>query len=169
MTQSASESNEHQYCIEPLASLDSDGLLSLNNAHAVELSWLTEQEFKGLLAISYHSVGIAPAGALLVAIDQAASYDNRNFQWFRARFSDFIYVDRVVVSQCLRGKGVARALYEDLFRRANVDRKSVITCEVNLDPPNQASLSFHRRLGFQAVGESVLPSGKRVEYELKEL
>jgi uncharacterized protein len=169
MTQSASQSNEGQFCIEPLASLDFDGLLSLNNAHAVELSWLTRQEFKKLLAISYHSAGIAPASALLIAMDRAASYNNWNFQWFRARFSEFIYVDRVVVSQCLRGKGVARALYEDLFKRASVDQKSVITCEVNLDPPNQASLSFHRCLGFQTVGESVLPSGKRVQYKLKEL
>ena len=34
-----------------------------------------------------------------------------------------------------------------------------VTCEVNLEPPNPASLAFHARLGFRQVGEQVTKGG----------
>lgn len=35
----------------------------------------------------------------------------------------------------------------------------VLTCEVNLEPPNPHSLAFHHRLGFTQVGEQVTTRG----------
>lgn len=149
--------------------LDRNGLLILNNAHARELSLLNEDEIRNLVEMSYYIGGIAPARAMLIAFDQNAPYCNWNFQWFRNRFCGFIYIDRIVVDVNLRGRGAGLRLYEDLFDKARRNEKTSIVCEVNVDPPNPASMSFHRKLGFEKVGEELLPSGKRVEYLLKRL
>ena len=39
-----------------------------------------------------------------------------------------------------------------------------IVCEVNSDPPNPGSEALHRSLGFRAVGDAQLPTGKAVTY-----
>ena len=61
---------------------------------------------------------VGVADALLLTFDQAADYDSPNFLWFRERYPAFVYVDRVVVADSARGRGLARALYDDLFAAA---------------------------------------------------
>lgn len=152
-----------------LLELDLNALIALNNAHAVELSWVEKPQFENMILNAVYARGIAPNKGFLIAFDQTASYENINFLWFRARYENFIYVDRVVVQSTFRGRGAARALYEDLFELARSQSQSLIVCEVNADPPNPASDLFHNRLGFKHVGESVIPSGKRVQYLAKHL
>lgn len=106
---------------------------------------------------------IGDADALLLAFDQDAAYDNPNFAWFKARYGRFVYVDRIVVAPAARGRGLATALYLDLFRRAHGHDR--VVCEVNADPPNPASDAFHAALGFEAVGSALLPGAdKTVRY-----
>jgi predicted GNAT superfamily acetyltransferase len=149
--------------------LDLNALIALNNLHAVELSWVEKPQFENMIVNAVYARGITPAKGFLIAFDQTALYDNVNFRWFRARYEDFIYVDRVVVASAFRGQGVARAIYEDLFEFARSKRQSLIVCEVNADPPNPASDLFHKRMGFKHVGESLIPSGKRVHYLAKHI
>ncbi len=143
-------------------------LLSLNNAFAAELSFLTPEQAALLVARSFMAARVGQADALLLAFDQDATYNNPNFAWFKARFPRFVYVDRVVVAPAARGRGLARMLYLALFARAaGHDR---VVCEINLDPPNPASDAFHAALGFEGVGSAVLPGsgkpgiGKTVRY-----
>jgi predicted GNAT superfamily acetyltransferase len=146
--------------------LDADdaAALALNNAHAVELSWLEAPRFAELIARAFFARRIGSA-AFLLAFDQNADYDSPNFLWFRARYRRFVYVDRVVVSPEHRGRGYARQLYEDLFDQARRRGHDQIVCEVNTQPPNPASDAFHARLGFAEVGRAVLPGGaKTVRY-----
>ena len=37
-----------------------------------------------------------------------------------------------------------------------------MTCEVNIEPPNPASLAFHARMGFDRVGEQSTKGGEVV-------
>jgi uncharacterized protein len=150
--------------IVSMLELDANALIALNNAHAVELSWVERPQFETMIRDAVYARGIAPAKGFLIAFDHTASYANVNFQWFRSRYEDFIYVDRIVVDSAFRGQGVARALYEDLFALARSQRQRLIVCEVNVDPPNPASDVFHKQLGFAHVGESLIPSRKRVQY-----
>jgi uncharacterized protein len=86
---------------------------------------------------------------------------------FRARFAQFVYVDRVVVDEARRGQGSARRLYEDLF--GTTDR-ALAVCEVNIVPPNPASDAFHTRLGFSAAGSALLPDRRKtVRYLCKRI
>ena len=139
-------------------------LVKLNNDHAVELSWVDEDRLMTLVDRAFMAERAGLADAMLIAFDQTADYDSPNFLWFRARYSRFIYVDRVVTAQAARGKGLAKALYRELIDRAQTVGHDRIVCEVNSDPPNPASDAFHQALGFRPVGTASLGNGKVVTY-----
>jgi uncharacterized protein len=150
---------------ERIATADLADALALNNAHAQELSWLDGAALEALLAEAFHARRIGNLDAFIIAFDEAAAYESPNYLWFRARRERFVYVDRVAVASHARGRGLARALYEDLFAAARAAGHGVVCCEVNADPPNPASDAFHASLGFTEVGEARLPGGaKTVKY-----
>jgi predicted GNAT superfamily acetyltransferase len=134
-------------------------LLDLNNAHAVELSYLGADRLAELIGRAFLALTLGEGGALLIAFDQTIDYKSPNFLWFRARFDRFVYVDRVVVSPAARGRGYGRRLYEALFRRAEAAGHDRIVCEINSDPPNTTSDVFHEGLGFGEVGAGVIDAG----------
>ncbi len=151
--------------VEAVEERDFAFLVSLNNAHAVELSWLDGDGMASLVRRSFRARKAGGGAGFLLAFDQNADYGSPNFRWFRERYERFVYVDRVVVDPAARGRGLARALYEDLFAAAAAAGHALVTCEVNLVPANPASDAFHARLGFAEVGRAELAgSGKRVRY-----
>src|SRR5688500_14578497 len=79
--------------ILPLAGADYQEVLALNNANAVETSWLTERALRSLVAMACHATRIdepGGIGALLIALDQHAPYDSPNFSWFKDRHRSFV-------------------------------------------------------------------------------
>lgn len=141
-----------------------DALLNLNNASAIETSWLEAARFEHMVGQAFAALHVAPAQALLLAFDQHADYDSPNFTWFRDRFDRFVYVDRIIVAAAARGQGLARDLYRDLFDLARAAGHDRVTCEVNSDPPNPISDAFHAAMGFVLAGEARLENGKSVRY-----
>ena len=139
-------------------------LLALNNEHALELSWTDGARFRRLVAAAFFAERVGFADAFLIAFDQDADYDSPNFLWFRSRYSRFVYVDRVVTAPQTRGRGLARLLYGRLIDRAIETGHVRIVCEVNSSPPNPGSEALHRSLGFSAVGDARLSTGKTVNY-----
>ena len=151
----------------PISDVSLQRALDLNKRHATELSLLTLDGINKLIDLAIYARWCPRERGFLIALDERADYPNPNFEWFRARFAQFVYIDRVVIDEAHRGRGLARRLYEDLFR--TVDR-SLVVCEVNLVPPNPASDAFHARLGFSAVGSAMLPDRqKTVRYLSKHL
>jgi predicted GNAT superfamily acetyltransferase len=144
-----------------LADAAGEALLALNNAHAEALSWLEPARLAHLVSEAFVARRIGVADALLLTFDRAADYDSPNFLWFRARYQTFVYVDRIVVADGARGRGLARRLYDDLFAAARAAGHERIVCEVNCDPPNPASDAFHAALGFVAVGTASIHGGKK--------
>ena len=142
-----------------------DRMLALNNAHAEELSLLDADHLKRLIDHAFLALSVGEGDAFLIAFDQDAAYDNPNFNWFRERLDGFVYVDRIVVDARARGRGFARRLYDELFRRARQAGHDRIVCEVNSRPPNPASDAFHADLGFVEMGAGVIHGGaKSVRY-----
>lgn len=142
-----------------------DNLLALNGAHEVETSALSRPALQALLTQAFHWA--APGDGrdgLLIALDQNADYDSPNFLWFTARHPRFIYIDRIIVAEHARGAGLARGLYGDLMAKMRDLGHKLLVCEVNLDPPNPASLAMHLAMGFEKLGETRLPNGKTVAY-----
>ena len=143
-------------------------LHALNKANEVELSPLTEAGVAALVAAATYARQ-TESGAFLIAFDQDGDYDSPNFLWFRERYDRFLYVDRIAVAETHRRRGLAAALYDDLFAFAATRGEARIVCEVNSDPPNPGSDAFHAARGFVVVGEARLEDrGKSVRYLAKE-
>jgi hypothetical protein len=144
--------------------------LALNGAHERETSALSAAAFDRYVATAFYARGTRSPAAFLIAFDQDANVLSPNFHWFRARYSRFVYIDRIIVAAEGRGLGIARRLYLDLFALAAAAGHDTITCEVNSEPPNHASDAFHDRLGFTVVGAAVLAErGKAVRYLVRSI
>lgn len=158
------------HTIEPISSDDEPAILALNNAHAQELSLLSPARLAHLRGQAFYARRVGAASAFLIAFDEQADYDSWNFGWFCARFPHFAYVDRVAVALHARGRGLAKALYRDLYEAARGAGHERIVCEVNIDPPNPGSDAFHAREGFQEIGQALNPdSGRTVRFLLRML
>ena len=104
--------------------------------------------------------------AFLLAFREGSAYDSENYRWFDKRYPSFLYVDRVVVGASNQGKGWGAALYDDLFDIARAKGVERITCEFDVQPPNEISRRFHARFGFQEVGAKGVTYGdKRVSLQ----
>jgi predicted GNAT superfamily acetyltransferase len=140
-------------------------VLDLNNAHEVELSRLDGEGLRGLVDRAFVANRIGLVEAFLISFDQDADYAGVNFQWFRARFERFVYVDRIVVAPKFRSRGHARRLYANLIYQARNLGHDRVVCEVNSDPPNAGSDAFHASFGFEHVGAASIHGGaKTVRY-----
>ena len=105
----------------------------------------------------------------LVGFRPGTSYTSPNYRWFCERYDDFAYVDRVAIAPSARRTGLASHLYDD-FAAAVPDSVDIMTCEVNIRPPNASSMTFHERLGFRQVGTLESDGGeKAVAMLLKDL
>ncbi len=156
--------------ISALADAPEQDVLALNNAHAAELSWLEPDDLRHLIAEAFYAEAVGGCDAILIAFDQDADYASPNFQWFRARYPRFVYVDRVVVSP------VAEA--------AAWRARSTMICSIGLPPPAYdrhlrgqfdaaqpaASDAFHAALSFLVVGSAAIHDGKKsVRYYARDL
>ena len=56
----------------------------------------------------------ATLAGFLIALRHQAPHDSSNFPWFRERYPQFFYIDRIVVASRRRGGGVGRAFYADV-------------------------------------------------------
>ena len=140
-------------------------LRDLNNANARETSFLTETDWAGLVAEAFAAICVSDAAAFLITFQQNANYHSPNFKWFQERRNRFVYVDRIVVDDSQRGRGLGAHLYRVMFDRARAVGHDRIVCEVNLEPPNPGSDAFHTKMGFVEVGRTEMdPDGKRVRY-----
>ena len=107
--------------------------------------------------------------AFLVGLRPGTDYASLNYRWFCDRYEDFAYIDRVAVAAFARRHGLASRLYDD-FAASMPDAVKIMTCEVNIRPPNDESMQFHNRLGFSEVGSQVTENGsKEVALLLKKL
>ncbi len=150
--------------IHPLTVADYPWVLALNQAHETETSPLDAAQLARMHRAAFCASAVE-SNAFLLTFDAHADYASVNYQWFCTRQTDFVYVDRIIVSPAARGRGLARLLYADLFAAAAAASMRSVVCEVNSDPPNPASDAFHASLGFQLVGTATLPgSAKTVQY-----
>jgi uncharacterized protein len=152
-----------------LAPSDIAWVLALSAQNEVETGYLDVAKLTHLVAQSFSARIAKPDNGYLLTFEPNAKIEGPNFEWFKARGGNFIYVDRIVVAAKARGQGIARAFYNVLFLAAREAGFDEVTCEVNSDPPNPVSDKFHAALGFLPVGSATLPNGKTVSYMARPL
>ena len=156
--------------LRELTPADRPRLLALNLASVRELSELDDQRLHWILSLAHRSLVVESEGemvAFALAIAPGTVYDSENYRWFGDRFERFLYLDRVVVAESLRRRGIGGRLYDAMEAAAAGFERMV--CEVNVLPPNPASLAFHRSRGYVEVGRLTHGQGKVVALLSKEL
>ncbi|MEO3935451.1 GNAT family N-acetyltransferase [Dermatophilaceae bacterium Soc4.6] len=153
--------------LRPLTDDDAPAVLHLNHLHVELLSPLDGPRLERLVAWADHADVIevdGEVGGFVLTFAPGSDYDSDNYRWFAQRYDDFTYLDRVVVDSRFRRRGIAAAVYEELEAGAGAR----MLLEVNVDPPNEPSLAFHRGRGYVEVGRGGEP-GHVVALMAKEL
>jgi predicted GNAT superfamily acetyltransferase len=142
-------------------------MLAMNNAAVPAVNPHDEASFAELVAMADRAWvaddGTA-IGALLVAFGPGAEYQSMNYQWLSERYDQFAYVDRIVVAPTYRRLGLAGRLYDSLAAHALATDCPTMLCEVNVEPPNPASIAFHQASGWTAVEDLEHEPGKVVRF-----
>jgi len=151
------------FSIKPARTADYGSILTLNEAAlphvnsigVAELSALSKQAFALDLVWSDQT-----AAGFMLALREGSDYRSLNYRWFSKHYSQFVYVDRIVVAEPFARQGLGRLLYTRLEKRAS-QAAPVLACEVNLRPANPESLAFHKLLGFNEVGRQETENGEK--------
>jgi predicted GNAT superfamily acetyltransferase len=156
---------EMNFAIRPYTPADLDALHAINQAEVPAVGSVTPPQLAHIAAQSAIALVAATdsgelAGFALV-LPPEADYGSDNFAWFKQRYADFLYLDRVAISPAHQRRGIGRALYEAVEAAAPAARPSATdwTLEVNLRPRNERSLAFHAAMGFVEVGRHESQAG----------
>src|SRR5690606_706170 len=138
-----------------------DSVLALNNAAGPTILPLDAARLRHFFETAEYFRIAERDGNLagfLIGVGSHASHGSTNFTWFRERYPEFFYIDRIVVASRRRGGGVGRACYADAQSYAEL-RYPQMACEVFLDDSdNDPVLLFHGSFGFREVGQHVMPA-----------
>ena len=130
---------------------DEDFILAVNAACTPAVGEMDAADYEEI-RLSAHAVRVAEVGGkpagFIILIRPLSAYRSLNYAWFEERYERHLYIDRIAIGADFRGQGIGRALYEDASRIAASAGEERLTAEVNEDPPNPQSISFHKALGF---------------------
>ena len=143
---------------------DYDFILRVNEENVEVLSPMDRKKLCEFIKMS-EMFSVALAGgeraAFLIALTEAAAtYKSENYQWFKKNFDRFLYIDRIVIDEPFRKKGLGKMLYQEVFDHAKQRGIPVVTAEIDTVPYNEASLKFHERMGFAEVGTQFIRGGE---------
>lgn len=141
--------------LRPITPADHADVLALNEEHVDLLAPMDADRLRELVAVADLAAvvrhGNAFAGFVLT-MRSGSAYDSVNYRWFAERLPSFYYLDRIVLRDAVRRQGLGRAAYDEIEAHA-ATLAPVLALEVNLDPPNEPSLAFHRARGYREIGQ----------------
>ena len=138
--------------LRPVTSADFDDVLALNHRNVELLAPLDESRLSELRSLADRCDVLEVDGAFagfVITFGPGTTYDSENYRWFAAHHDDFYYLDRIVLHEDFRRRGLGGFVYDELERVAAEHGR--MTLEANVD--NQGSLAFHHARGYVDVGE----------------
>ena len=136
---------------------DLSRVLEINNANTPGVSELTLSELETDIQGCLYALAIdnehGEVCAFCITFAPNAPDAGANHRWFAERYESFVYLDRIAIDSTYQNLGLGALLYQTV-EQLMIDsaEHSLLCCEVNLEPPNPGSLSFHKRIGFAEVG-----------------
>ena len=162
--------------IRPYTADDLAAIHAINEGEVPKVGSVTPDQLAHIAAESLlvpvavdDATGAVAGFAMVLGPD--ADYGSDNYAWFRERYADFVYLDRVAIPPAYQRRGIGRALYDHIADAAPAARPSATewTLEVNLRPRNDQSLHFHTAMGFAEVGQHESRAGYLVAMMAKPL
>jgi len=151
--------------IRKLEEKDYPRILQLNEESVHFLSPLTKDKLEKIIS-QCEMVNVVEVDgrveAFILTLKEGKEYDSVNYLWFDNHYDQFLYIDRVVVSLEMQGKGIGRTLYESVFTHASLKGIPYVTAEIDINPPNPGSLKFHEKFGFREVGKQTVAGGTKL-------
>jgi predicted GNAT superfamily acetyltransferase len=141
--------------LRALRDTDVADVLTLNQVNVKALSPMDEARLHVLrkLADRFDVVDVDGAFAgFVITFGPGVAYDAANYGWFTERHEQFYYLDRIVLADDFRRRGLGGFVYDELERIAAPYGR--LCLEANLIPPNDASLAFHEARGYVEVGRT---------------
>jgi predicted GNAT superfamily acetyltransferase len=127
---------------------DFDTIVHLNQNALEGVGPLDNESLSLLVKMSDQALVAEDAGDIagfVITLPPGAEYDSSRYRWFEDKLvDDYVYLDRIVVADEHRRKGVASQLYEEIEGEAPVALEVYET--------NDVSLAFHESRGFEEVG-----------------
>ena len=142
---------------------DLDDVLALNQASVPHVNSLTMREMRWFAEHAAYFRVVRREGRLagfLIGLGPGLDYDSPNYRYFCNKHEMFGYVDRVAVAPEAQRLGVGSRLYED-YATTLRGFAPILTCEVNIRPPNEGSLAYHERHGFRRVATQETEGGSK--------
>lgn len=158
--------------LRPAHDADLDRVLAINEANVPAVGRIPREQLTWFLehARTFQVAEVdGELAGFLIALTPDAPYGSVHFGWFRDRYDRFLYVDRIAIDAPFHRRGLGQRFYAELAAIAASEGHERVTAEVNIEPPNDASLAFHRTLGFTDVGTQDASDGKRVTLLVQEL
>tara|TARA_B100000242_G_scaffold233979_1_gene173889 strand:- start:50 stop:538 length:489 start_codon:yes stop_codon:yes gene_type:complete len=138
----------------------------INQQQVPKVGSVSLEEFIYLIKISDISYGSIKKGICLgfvICLRENTNYKSINYKFFQNRHNKFFYIDRIAIANKYQSSGIGSILYNKLLS-IKVKFNIPICAEVNIDPPNESSINFHRKHGFSEITESTLKEGYSVVY-----
>ena len=130
-------------------------IYDLNQANTPEVGSLKSiDHLKKLIELSAYNLLVLDDDEIvgfIICMREGSVYRSENYKFFVQKLKKFLYVDRVAIDEQYRRAGLGQAIYENIFIHA-AKNDLPIALEVNTQPVNQPSLSFHEKMGFDKVG-----------------
>lgn len=127
---------------------DFDSIVHLNQNALEGVGPLDHESLSLLVKMSDQALVVDDDGDIagfVITLPPGTDYDSSRYRWFEDRLvEDYVYLDRIVVSQDHRREGVASTLYEQIEGDAPVALEVYET--------NDISLAFHESRGFEEIG-----------------
>ena len=139
--------------LRPLRDTDIPAVLALNERNVEALAPMDEPRLHQLRGLAERFDVLDLDGAFagfVITFAPGTSYDSENYAWFSERYEDFSYLDRIVLREDMRRRGLGTFVYDEVETAGKA--RGRLALEVNLVPRNDASLAFHAQRGYAEVG-----------------
>jgi uncharacterized protein len=157
--------------LRDVAASDIDTILAINNSAGESILPVDKARMLHLMEVARYFKVAEADGAVtgfLIALTPEAEYDSPNFRWFKQQYSEFVYIDRVVITPNHRRSGVGRLFYADILSFAEI-RQPLLVTEVFVEPRDEVSIVFFGTQGFKEVGKQAFGENRIVSLMTKSL
>lgn len=134
--------------IREIAHSDLDAIVELNQDCLEGVGPLDYESASILVKISDKALVLEEDGDIagfVITLPPGAEYESSRYEWFEDRLDEYVYLDRIVVSDDHRRKGIASRLYEEI--------EGDVPVALEVYETNDVSLAFHATRGFETIGE----------------